>query len=197
VVEAIADRASRIVYLSAQAAAERPDSFWATVERQIEGSGAAWTFLRPTGFAANTLMWAPQIRESDVVRWPNGDAARSLIHERDIAAVAARALTEDGHAGARYVRSGPAALTQREQLQAIGAALGGSLRWEELGREEAHAQLTAAFGDPAFAESALNTWAGVVARPERVTETVREVTGAPAHTFVEWAADHADDFRHV
>jgi uncharacterized protein YbjT (DUF2867 family) len=93
VVEAIADRASRIVYLSAQAAAERPDWFWATVERQIEGSGAAWTFLRPTGFAANTLMWAPQIRESDVVRWPYGDAARSLIHERDIAAVAARALT--------------------------------------------------------------------------------------------------------
>jgi nucleoside-diphosphate-sugar epimerase len=46
-------------------------------------------------------MWADQIRESGVVRWPYGQAARSLIHERDIAAVAVRALTEDGHVGAR------------------------------------------------------------------------------------------------
>jgi uncharacterized protein YbjT (DUF2867 family) len=52
----LARRAPRIVYLSAQAAAADPDSFWARVERAIEGSGGQWTFLRPTGFAANTRM---------------------------------------------------------------------------------------------------------------------------------------------
>jgi uncharacterized protein YbjT (DUF2867 family) len=51
----LARHVTRVVYLSAQAAAGRPDSFWATMERLIEDSGVAWTFLRPTGFAANTL----------------------------------------------------------------------------------------------------------------------------------------------
>ena len=110
----------------------RPGSFWALAERAIEDSGVRWTFLRPTGFASNTLMWADQIRSGDVVRWPFGSAARSLIDERDIAAVAVQALTQDGHAGSRYLLSGPALLTQAEQLAAIGRALGRDLIWEEL-----------------------------------------------------------------
>jgi uncharacterized protein YbjT (DUF2867 family) len=185
----------RIVYLSAQAAGEQPDSFWAQLERLIEASGAAWTFLRPVGFAGNTLMWADQIRSGDVVRWPYGEAARSLIHERDIAAVAVRALTEDRHAGASYVLTGPATLTQVEQVEAIGAVIGRPLRWEEMPRDAALAYLTEAFGDAAFAEGALEAWAQFVTHPEPVTSTVQQVTGAPARSFAEWATDHAGDFR--
>jgi uncharacterized protein YbjT (DUF2867 family) len=79
VAELLARHTRRIVYLSATPAADKPDSVWGTVERLIEESGARWTFLRPTGFAANTLMWAEQLRAGDVVRWPYGGAARSLI----------------------------------------------------------------------------------------------------------------------
>lgn len=195
VVEVIASHVPSIVYLSAQAAAEQPDSFWAAVERLIEASGVKWTFLQPVGFAANTLIWADQIRSGDVVRWPYGTAARSLIHERDIAAVAARALTEDGHSGARYLLTGPATLTQAEQVHAIGAAIGRPLRWEELPREAARKELADAFGDTAFAEAALDAWAGFVSQPEQVTSTVRDITGAPARTFGQWAADNAAAFR--
>ena len=194
-VEMIARHVPRIVHLSAAAAAERPDSFWAVVERLVEASGAEWTILRPTGFAANTLIWADQIRSGDVVRWPYGQARRSLIHERDIAAVAVRALTENGHAGASYVLTGPQALTQADQVRAIGAAIGRPLRWEELSRQAARADLAAIFGDPDFADSALDTWAGFVRAPEPVTATVPDITGAPARAFSAWAADHAADFR--
>lgn len=90
-IDVIAEHSRRIVYLSADAAGTRPESFWARVERLIESSSADWTFLRPTGFAKNTLMWADQIRADGVVRWPYAAASRSLIHEADIAAVAARA----------------------------------------------------------------------------------------------------------
>jgi uncharacterized protein YbjT (DUF2867 family) len=186
---------TRIVYLSAQPAAERPGSFWALTERAIEDSGTAWTFLRPTGFASNTLMWADQIRAGDVVRWPFGAAARSLIDERDIAAVAAQALTQDGHAGSRYLLSGPAVLTQAEQLAAIGRALGRDLTWEELPRAQAQQALAAAWGDPGFAASALDTWERFVTHPEAVTSTVRDLTGVPAHTFADWAAANAAAFR--
>ena len=195
VAETAARHVGRVVYLSAQAAGERPGSFWALVEQAITDSGAAWTFLRPTGFASNTLMWADQIRAGDVVRWPFGAAARSLIDERDIAAVAVRALTEDGHAGARYVLSGPAALTQAEQLAAIGQALGRRLAWAELPRPAAQQMLAAAWGDPDFARSALDTWERFVTRPETVTTTVRDLTGAPARRFADWAAAHAGEFR--
>src|SRR5215467_8006045 len=195
VAEILARHAGRIVYLSAQAAAGEPGSFWALVERAIEESGASWTFLRPTGFAANTLMWADQIRSGDVLRWPFGAAARALIDERDIAAVAVRALTGDGHQGARYPLSGPAVLTQAEQLAAIGQAIGRELRWEELPRQAALQALAAAWGDRAFAETALDAWEWFVDHPETVTSTVQDVTGAPAHSFADWAAANATAFH--
>lgn len=195
VVNAIGRQVPRIVYLSAHAAAGRPDSFWAQVEHLIEASAAQWTFLRPAGFAANALIWADQIRAGDVVRWPYGAAVRSLVHERDLAAVARLALMQDGHAGARYVLTGPSRLTQAEQVQAIGMAIGRPLRWAELPREAARRQLVALFGDAAFADSALSTWAEFADKPEILTTTVQELTGTPARSFGQWAADHADDFR--
>lgn len=195
VLEAIAPHARRVVYLSATPAAYEPDSFWARVEQAIERSDAGWTFLGPSGFAANTRMWAEQIRSDGVVHWPYGEAARSLIHERDIAAVAVRALTEEGHGGQAYHLTGPETITQAQQVHAIGEAIGRPLRWEELSREAALEQLTDAFGDAPFAEGALITWAGCVDHPEEVTSTVEELTCAPARSFDEWARDHADDFR--
>ena len=189
VVGVLATPGRRIVYLSAEAAGRRPDSFWARVERAIERSESDWTFLRPTGFAANTLMWSDQIREGNVVRWVYGQAARSLIDERDIAAVAVRALTEDGHAGKRYVLTGPEALTQAEQVRAIGQAIGRALRWEELSREDVQHQLA---GVP---DTALDTWASFVETPEIVTKTVQGLTGRSARPFAEWARDHAEAFR--
>ena len=189
VVDVLAAAGRRIVYLSAEAAGRRPDSSWELVERAIERSASEWTFLRPTGFAANTLMWADQIREGDVVRWVYGQAARSLIDERDIAAVSVHALTEPGHAGERYVLTGPETVTQVDQVHAIGNAIGRALRWEELPREEVQHRLT---GVP---DTALDTWAGFVETPEMVTETVEDLTGRPARPFGEWARDHAEAFR--
>ena len=190
VVDVLAGRGRRIVYLSAEAVVHRPDSFWAGAERAVERSAAEWVLLRPTGFAANTLMWADQIRDSGVVRWPYGGAARSLINERDVAAVAVTALTEDGLAGAGHVVTGPEALTQMQQVEAIGDAIGRQLRWEELAREDAEVEL-----EGRVPETALDTWAGFVDTPEAVTATVREITGRPARPFAEWAREHAAEFR--
>jgi uncharacterized protein YbjT (DUF2867 family) len=187
--EVMAAPRRRIVYLSAQAAGERPESFWAQVERAIEHSSSVWSFLQPSGFAANTLMWADQIRETGVVRWVYGRAARSLIHERDIASVAVRALTESSHAGERYVLTGPATIMQIEQVHAIGAAIGRSVEWEELARDDLTGQLS---GIP---DTALDTWASFVDTPEVVTSTVLELTGRPARSFPDWAREHADAFR--
>ena len=195
VLETLAARGRRIVYLSATAAAAAPDSFWAVVERQVRQSASWWTLLRPTGFAKNTLMWADQIRTDGVVRWPFPDAARSLIDERDIAAVALLALTQLGHRGETYVLTGPQTLTHVEQVRAIGDALGHRLRFQELSRSEARPMLVAAFGDEAFVDSSLDVWEGFAAQPEEVTSTVQDLTGRPAGTLRDWAGRHVADFR--
>ena len=117
-VGAIAGQVRRIVYLSAisvhDGAPPEENGVWGQVEQVIRQSGAEWTLLRAGGFAANALGWADQIRSDGVVRWAYGQAARSLIHERDIADVAVRALTDGKHAGAPYVLTGPEAVTQAD-----------------------------------------------------------------------------------
>jgi uncharacterized protein YbjT (DUF2867 family) len=197
VLDAIERGTSRLVYLSSTGG-HRPDPvglFHADMERVIEESKLDWTFLRPSGFASNTRMWAGQIRGDGVVRWPYGAAARSLIHESDIAAVATRALTGEGHSGAKHVVTGPELLTQAEQVRTIGDVIGRPARWEDVPPEAVRDGLAAAFGDASFADHALDTWARFVDEPEIVTSTVERITGSPARTFREWVSDHAGDFR--
>jgi uncharacterized protein YbjT (DUF2867 family) len=211
----VAEHARRIVYLSSMSVrddlrqqTDPISAFHFDIERLIERSGLEWTFVRPSGFATNTLMWASQIRADGVVRWPYGGARRSLIHERDIAAVAARALTGDGHAGKKYIVTGPDALTQVEQVRTIGETIGRRLRYEESSPKAARQRLLTAWGVPRvvapllparssvrrMADGALEAWAKLVDEPEPVTHTVREVTGERARTFREWTIDHAGDF---
>lgn len=187
--------ARRVVYLSAQPAAEDPGSLWAIVEDSIRRTRVDWTFLRAAGFAKNTLIWAPQIRAGDVVRWPFGQAARALIHEADIAAAAVAALTQDGHSHQAYTLTGPAVLTQAEQVRVIGEVLRRPLRWEEMPPGEAREYLTGMFGDATFAARSLRTWAGFVTEPEAVTAAVQQITGHPAGTFRQWVTEHATGFR--
>jgi uncharacterized protein YbjT (DUF2867 family) len=191
-VATITRRVRKVVYLSA-AGAEH--GFWGDVESAIEQSGADWVFLRPGGFATNTLGWAEMIRADGAVRWPYGDAARSLIDERDIADVAVTALTSDVLDGQRPHLTGPANLTQAEQVRLIGEAIGRPLRWIELPPELAREQLLAEWGDPGFVDASLTYWASLVGTGEPVTDTVARITNRPARTFRDWSRHHAVDFR--
>ncbi len=146
-------------------------------------------------FAANALRWwGPQIRAGDVVRWPYLDAPTAPIDEHDIAAVAVRALCEEGHAGAEYVLTGPQSLTQFDQVSTIGRAIGRALRIEEISPEEARRGGLLTWPD-SVRRMLLDAWAAALGQPAFVTSTVAEITGTPARTFFEWATGHADHFR--
>jgi len=202
VVAKIAEQARRVVFVSAMGVPDveptdpPPDGLFHTrIEWLIRRTSLEWTFLRAGGFASNTLQWAGQIRETGVVRDIYAKAGRSLIHEADIAAVAARALLDEGHAGQRYDLTGPAVLTQEEQLWAIGAAIGRDLRWEEISEQEARESMAAQGWAQEFIDGGLAHWSSIVTDPEPVTDTVERVTGRPARTFAEWATEHAAAFR--
>ena len=131
-----------------------------------------------------------------VVTGPFGQAAPSLIDERDIAVVALAALTEAGHAGRTYGLTGPEAVTQADQARIIGEAIGVAVRWQDQSRAEARPAVVEVFGEE-IADGALDTWEGFVSEPEIVTSTVEEITGKRARSFREWACEHADEFRPV
>jgi uncharacterized protein YbjT (DUF2867 family) len=199
--ERILRQIRRVVFLTAPHKTPHPlfqqpnplRGFQAQMEGLIESSGREWTFLRPGMFAANALdWWGPQIRSGDLVRWPHLAAPTAPIHERDIAAVAVRALCEDGHAGAEYVLTGPESLSQREQIETIGRALGRSLHAVDLSPDEARRELQM---PPVVVSMLLDAWAAALGQPAFVTATVAEVTGKPARTLLEWATDHAAAFR--
>ncbi|MGE7386381.1 NAD(P)H-binding protein [Streptomyces sp. NPDC004126] len=165
------------------------------VERLLKASGMAWTILRPTQFASNTLMWADSIRARGTVRAPYAETALPTIHPADIAAVARAALTEPGHRGRTYALTGPAPVTARQQAEAIGAALGREVSFAETTRGQARAQMAAVFGEEA-ADAVLDVTGGDVNEGLlTVRDTVPRITGAPARPFRQWAEENADAFR--
>jgi uncharacterized protein YbjT (DUF2867 family) len=203
VVQRVASHAQRVVLLSSPHRTPHPffqqpnpmAVFHAELERLIATTGIASTIIRPGMFASNTVFWwAPQIRSGDVVRWPYGAAETAPIDERDIAAVAARALYEDGHAGGDYVLTGPESLSQAEQVSAIGAAIGRPLRFHDLSPEEFRQDTAGRWPGP-IVDMLLSAWRATLGRPAFVTSTVMDILGSPARTFRQWAADHADAFR--
>ena len=77
-------------------------------QRRIAAAGLESTIIRPGMLASNALLWwATPIRADGVVRWPYGDAETAPIDDRYVAAVAARTLYQEGHAGGDYVLTGP------------------------------------------------------------------------------------------
>jgi uncharacterized protein YbjT (DUF2867 family) len=170
------------------------DAFKA-VEEAVKASRLPWTLLRSADYAANTLAWAPQIRLASVVRGAYGDAATSTIHERDVAAVAARALVNPAHAGHSYVLTGPQSLTQRDKVRLIGEAIGKKLSFEELPPEQIRQAMLAQGLPEDVPDRLLGSLADYAKEPGPSSDTVDQVLGRPALTFAEWAAEHAAAFR--
>ena len=200
VVAALAQRVERLVLLSSPHQTPHPffqqpnalAVFHAQLDRMVMDSAREWTIVRPGMFAANSIMWwARQIQTGDEVRWPYGNVETAPIDERDIAAVVARALMDDGHAGRDYVITGPAALTHVDQVRVIGEAIGRRLGFHELTPDEFRAE--SGF-PPQASNMLLAAWGAAAGVPAYVTTTVSDVTGTPARSFAEWAVANAAAF---
>ncbi|WP_025027939.1 NAD(P)H-binding protein [Caldalkalibacillus mannanilyticus] len=165
------------------------------VEEKLRASGMQWTLVKPTEFMANALEdWSEIIREEGAVREYCGDALSARVHEGDIAAVIVQTLLEDGHHGQCYPLSGPEALTRKEAVSTIAAAIGKDISFIELSEEEARQQWRDQGFDEEniefFVEMGKNTpEAGYIVLP-----TMEQVLGRPARRFAEWVAEHRNEF---
>ncbi|MGS2646283.1 NmrA family NAD(P)-binding protein [Streptosporangium sp. LJ11] len=164
------------------------------LEEAVEAGGLEWTHLAPVEFMSNTLEWAESVRDEGVVREAFAGARSAMIHEADIAAVAATALTADGHAGQEYWLTGPQALTPPEKVRVIGDVLGREVRYIELTGDEVVAEWRRTGYSDEDVEFFLTMRTNPPEAGYTVLPTVEKVTGKPARTFAEWVRENAAAF---
>jgi len=155
------------------------------------------TFLRPSWFDQNftELYFAPTVRRGFVVA-PMGEGCAAWIDCRDIAAVAAVVLTEDGHVGKTYTLTGPAVINVREIVAVLSRAAGRAICYVDA--PPGVQRLIVRFGGMpprdvvAFGELIGELRAG---RHATVTDDVERLLGRPAISIEKFAADHASTLR--
>jgi uncharacterized protein YbjT (DUF2867 family) len=198
VAAARAEGVKRLVKLSAIGSGEPGfDAFGWHVpgEEAVRSSGAAWTLLRPTTFASNTLSWAEAVRAGKPVPNLTGDGAEGVVDPRDIAEVAAEALTAPDHAGKVYTLTGPELLSVPAQVVRLEQVLGRTIGTVDVPLDIAREQMLAGGQDPEFVEVAMAARKLIAnGGNARLTDDVEHVLRRPPRTFATWAQDHSNAF---
>jgi uncharacterized protein YbjT (DUF2867 family) len=163
------------------------------VEKHIEASGLAWTFLRPNGFMQNfTTAHAASIKGQSAFYLCGGDFHYSIIDARDIGAVAAKVLAEKGHEGKIYTLSGPEALSNPQMAEKISKAVGRPIRYVDMPTAE-YKKMLVGFGMPEPFVDAFIDLQQFYSRGggQAVTPDVERLLGRKPGTFDQFARDHA------
>jgi len=163
-------------------------------EQHIRESGLEFTFLRPNSFMQNFITYFPPRNGAIYLPWWNGTA--SFVDTRDIASVAAKALTSDGHEGKIYTLTGPATLGIGEVALILSEVTGREFKYVDVPDAAARDGMLQAGVPPwqvklvmeLHAVNKQNRWSAV-------TSDIEKVTGSPSTDFAQFARDHADKFR--
>jgi uncharacterized protein YbjT (DUF2867 family) len=177
-------------------AAEGFGKWHGQAEDYLKESGLSWTMLRPNFFMQNLLGQARQIAAEGRIYQPVGDARASFVDVRDIASVAARALTEEGHEGKAYVLTGPEALSYTDVAAKLSDATGREITYVAISPEQFRQGALAA-GLPEWLVAALERLNEIFAagHTAEVTDYVRTVGKKEPTTFDRFARDHAQAFK--
>jgi uncharacterized protein YbjT (DUF2867 family) len=155
----------------------------------------AYTFLRPNLYMQGLLGFRALIAGEGRFYAPIGDAKVSVVDVRDIAAVAAAALTRPGHEGKTYDITGPEALTHGEMAARLSEALGKTIAFVDV-PEGVMRDALLKFGFPDWQADGLIEDYAHYRRGEASTlsSAVRDVTGRDPRSFGAFARDHKQAF---
>jgi len=174
--------------------AERAYLVTPSSEQHVRDFGIPYTFLRPNLFFQGLLTVAGSIAAEGRLYAPIGDAKVSAVDVRDIAAVAAVALTEPGHEGATYTLTGPASITHAQMAAALTAALGRGVTFVDVPPEAVAGRLRGIL-PPWQVEGLLEDYAHYRrGEAAAVSPAVAEVTGRPPRDIQQFARDYAPAF---
>jgi uncharacterized protein YbjT (DUF2867 family) len=164
-------------------------------EEYLKRSGLAWTILRPPFFMQNLFGLASMIQNGTIYQ-PAGEGKAGHVDVRDIAAVAAAALSEEGHEGKTYEITGPELLSFHDIAAAFSEILGRPIAYVDVPPEAAKQSMMQS-GMPEWQADAINVLmadlrAGVYAR---LTDIVQTVGGKNPTTLARFIAENSAAFR--
>jgi len=165
------------------------------VENYIRASSIPFTFLRPNLFMQGLLNFRSVISSRGSLYAPAGNAKISVVDVRDIAALAARALTEPGHEGKTYDITGPQALTHAEMADQLSWALAKPIKYVDV-PPAAMREALLGFGMPVWqADGLLEDYQHYCrGEAETVAPSVYDLTGSRPISFFRFAQDYAERF---
>lgn len=169
--------------------------FHGQTEKQIRDLGIPFTFLHPHSFMQNLLFEAQTIKEQDTVYSSMGDGKIAMIDARDIAMVAVKALTENGHEGKTYKLTGFEPVSYHDIVQELSTILGRKIRYISLSPETHHKEMLKA-GMPVWLADDLVTLNQMYAdnNAAEVSSDVEHVTGNKPISISRFLQDYKDNF---
>jgi uncharacterized protein YbjT (DUF2867 family) len=170
-----------------------PLEFWdahGRIERHLRESGLPSVVLHPSSYTSNLLAAAESIRHMDRLFAPAGEAKVTLIDPRDVAAVAAVTLVEDGHDGRTYTLTGPEAVTYHEAAVQLSAAIGRQVTYVNVPDAAARDAMLQAGLLEWLADQLVILWAQLRrGAASTTTDVVRVLTGREPRAVAEFARD--------
>ncbi len=163
------------------------------VEKAIESSGMAWTFLRPNSFMQNVVTFMGETIKAEAAFYSaSGEAKITHVDVRDIAAVAVKALTETTHAGQAYTLTGPEALTYDELANELSKVLGRPISHISLSPSDLKSGMLAEGMPEAIADRMLDLERYYREnQASRITNDIKQVTGRDPRRFAQYTRNCA------
>ena len=160
-----------------------------TCDRYLEDSGLPYVIVRPNLFLQNLPeSTIPSIDASGNFYLDAGQARISMVDTRDVAAVAALALTQPGHAGAHYDVTGPEALSYIDVAAKLTSTMGRQITYVDAPDDAVRHGLLSAGLNEWFANALVGLYqdyrrSGTDGYAAQVTDTVERLTGHPARSL--------------
>jgi uncharacterized protein YbjT (DUF2867 family) len=186
-----------IVYLSVKDVQYMPFIPHYKNEKEITRSGIPFTFLRAGYFMQNlNLFLLDEILKNDRIYVPAGKGKTSFTDVRDIAEVAARALTEqESHYGKKYALTGNQAIDFYEVANIMSSTLGRPIHYSNPSVKEFKAYMLAKGLDPKY----INVVAALhvvtkIGLAKGITDVYARITGAAPTGIETYLEDYKGSF---
>jgi len=191
---AVGAGAKRIVFLSNYGAKEGDNDWHFHIhglhERRLASLGLDWTVLRPTRFMNYVPFVWPSVLNQGLLLEGGGTGPMTFIDPDDIAAVALKALMEDGHEGRSYELTSEETYTAAQLAGLLSRVLGRDIRIFEGDVETLREALIASGAPGEYAPIMAVYHEKVTAGFYKPTDTAAKVLGRPPRAYAEWLEEN-------
>ncbi|WP_237773067.1 NmrA family NAD(P)-binding protein, partial [Streptomyces luteocolor] len=188
----------RVVLLGSSAIAETDDGL-GEVYRAIRERFEEWAVLQPSWFMQNFTGDHPHahaVRTADEIVTATGHGRVAFVDADDIAAVGARALTDERPHNTAHLITGPETLSYADVAAVISRVTGRQVRHRAVTRAVMRDRLAATGMPVPFADLLAGMDEAIAAGAEdRTSGAVERVTGRAPRSFADFAAAWADAWR--